>query len=99
DCRSELWFLYHLGRLLKDRYLGSVESRDLPILNLTWSYPTYGEHDDPDAEAVLKEINGFTVEDGKVVSGYLDLRDDGSTACGCWLYSGVFADDVNQAAR
>src|SRR5690606_22343365 len=33
------------------------------------------------------------------LSGYLDLRDDGSTRCGCWIYCGVFADEVNQAAR
>jgi formate dehydrogenase major subunit len=33
------------------------------------------------------------------VSGYLELADDGSTACGCWIYSGVYADEVNQSAR
>jgi formate dehydrogenase major subunit len=33
------------------------------------------------------------------VNGFLDLKADGSTACGCWIYSGVFADGVNQAAR
>ena len=27
------------------------------------------------------------------------LKDDGSTACGCWIYCGVYADGVNQAAR
>ena len=26
----------------------------------------------------------------------LDLRADGSTACGCWIYSGVYADEVLQ---
>jgi formate dehydrogenase major subunit len=99
DCRSELWFMYHLGRLLKARYATSFDSRDLPIKNLTWIYPVVGEHEEPSAEAVLHEINGYTVEDSKPVSGYLELQDDGSTACGCWLYSGVFADGVNQAAR
>jgi len=99
DCRSDLWFMYHLGLRLKALYAGSVESRDLPIQNLAWNYPTEGEHDDPDAEAVIHEINGFTVEDGKPVSGYLDLKDNGTTACGCWLYSGIYQDGVNQAAR
>jgi formate dehydrogenase major subunit len=27
------------------------------------------------------------------------LNADGSTACGCWIYCGVYADGVNQAAR
>ena len=53
---------------------------------------------EPSAEAVLREING-TGPDGRAVSGYMDLADDGSTACGCWIYSGVYADEVNQSAR
>jgi formate dehydrogenase major subunit len=47
---------------------------------------------------VLREINGWDGE-GKALSGYTSLKDDGSTTCGCWIYSGVYADDVNQAAR
>jgi len=99
DCRSELWFMFHLGRRLKALYADSFESRDLPVKNLTWGYPTVGPNEEPDAEVVLQEINGYTVEDGEPVSGYLELQDDGTTACGCWLYSGVYADGVNQAAR
>ena len=52
-----------------------------------------------DAEAVLKEINGYTVADGKPVEGFTSLKDDGSTACGCWIYSGCYQDGVNQTAR
>ncbi len=48
---------------------------------------------------MLKEINGYTVADGKLVSGFTELKDDGSTACGCWIYSGCYADGVNQPAR
>jgi formate dehydrogenase major subunit len=55
--------------------------------------------DEPSAEAVLREINGFEVATGRPLSGYTELKDDGSTACGCWVYSGVLADGVNQAAR
>jgi formate dehydrogenase major subunit len=48
---------------------------------------------------VLQEINGYDVATGRLVSGFAELRDDGSTACGCWIYSGVFAGGENQAAR
>ena len=48
---------------------------------------------------VLKEINGTTVRDGAPVHGFDELADDGSTACGCWLYSGCYAGGVNQTAR
>jgi formate dehydrogenase major subunit len=99
DCRSDLWFMHQLGLRLKALYAGSTEFKDKAIQNLTWNYPTEGAHDEPDAESVVHEINGFTIEDGKPVSGYLDLKDDGTTACGCWLYSGIYKDGVNQAAR
>jgi formate dehydrogenase major subunit len=98
DARSELWFMFHLGRRIREKLAGSTDARDRAILELTWDYPTKGRHAEPDAEAVLREISGFEWG-GKAVSGYTALKGDGSTACGCWIYSGVYADEVNQAAR
>ena len=37
--------------------------------------------------------------DRRPVGTFVDLKDDGSTACGCWIYSGCYADGVNQTAR
>jgi formate dehydrogenase major subunit len=99
DCRSELHFTFHLGKRLQELYAESRDSKDRPIQQLTWDYPTKGRIQEPDAEAVLKEINGYTIADGKAVSGFTDLKDDGSTACGCWIYSGAYAGGENQAAR
>ena len=98
DARSELWFYYHLGRLIREKLAGSSDERDKPLLDLTWEYPTEGAYDDPVAEAVLAEINGFD-GDGNPLSSYTGLKDDGSTTSGCWIYCGVYADGVNQAAR
>ncbi len=98
DCRSELWFMYHLGRKVRERLAGSERERDRPILDLTWDYPTVGPHEEPDAEAVLAEIGGFDAEKEPLES-YLPLKDDGSTACGCWIYAGCYAGGVNQPAR
>jgi formate dehydrogenase major subunit len=99
DCRSELWFYYHLGRLIRERLADSTLERDRPIQELTWHYPTSGALEEPSAEAVLAEISGRDLETGKALSGYKELKADGSTACGCWIYSGVYADEVNRAAR
>ncbi|SEG04054.1 formate dehydrogenase major subunit [Saccharopolyspora kobensis] len=96
DQRSDLWFFYHLGRRLREK-AQDVE-RDRPLRELTWDYPTEGAIGEPSAAAVLREING-TGADGAPLSAYTQLRADGSTSCGCWIYCGVFADDVNQAAR
>jgi len=98
DQRSELWFMYHLGRRIKEKLAESEEERDRPILDLTWDYPTVGPDQEPSAEAVLKEINGYDA-DGEPLPDYLPLKDDGSTSCGCWIYAGCFADGINQTAR
>ena len=96
DCRSELWFYYELGRIVRDRLAASTDARDRPVLDLTWDYPT--TDGEPSADAVLREINGFDAG-GRLVSGFGELKADGSTSCGCWIYSGVYAEGVNQAAR
>ena len=31
DCRSDLWFIYHLGQRLKQLYADSAEATDTPI--------------------------------------------------------------------
>ena len=98
DTRSDLWFMYHLGRKIREKLAGSTRDRDRPILDLTWDYPTRGPLDEPEAEAVLAEISGWD-SDGKPLSTYLDLKDDGSTVCGCWIYCGAYGEGVNQTAR
>ena len=99
DCRSDLHWVYHLGRRLRRLYADSELERDRPIRELTWDYPVKGAHEEPDAEAILREIHGYRVADGSLVSGFGDLAADGSTACGCWIYSGCYRDGVNQTAR
>jgi formate dehydrogenase major subunit len=99
DCRSELWFFYHLGRMVRERLAGSTEPRDRAVLDLAWDYPTHGETDEPSADAVLREINGYEVGTGRPLSTFAEMRDDGSTLGGCWIYTGVYADGVNQARR
>jgi formate dehydrogenase major subunit len=98
DRRSELWFMFHLGRKIRERLAGSERERDRPLLDLTWDYPTVGPTEEPDAEAVLAEIGGFDAEK-EPLADYLPLRDDGSTTCGCWIYAGCYKDGVNQPAR
>ena len=112
DARSDLWFVYHLGKRLKELYAGSKDPKDRPLQALTWEYdrpePEPGSRilDEPDAELVLKEINGYyvrppdqtdtggskvyTLRDGPHVPNFTALKSDGSTACGSWIYSGVY---------
>jgi formate dehydrogenase major subunit len=98
DATSDLWFAYHLGRRIRAKLARSADEMDRPILDLTWDYPVHGQNSEPDADAVLAEINGSDA-DGKPLSSYTQLAGDGSTSCGCWIYCGARADGVNQTAR
>ncbi len=99
DSRSDLWFIYHLGKRLKQLYAGGTGPRDAAMRALTWDYPERGDRREPDAEAILREINGYTVADRRQVARYHDLKDDGSTACGGWMYSGIFPEEGRNLAR
>lgn len=108
DVRSDASFLYDLGLRLKKLYAGSKAKKDRPILDMTWSY---GDVKEPNIELVLKEMNGFATRDildkegklvykkGQPVKAFVHLTDDGATASGIWIYTGVYPEDgVNKAA-
>jgi formate dehydrogenase major subunit len=99
DCRADLNLIWHLGKRLKELYKHSKEEKDRPILDLTWNYSPSGKTEDPDAREILAEIGGFTIAERRHLSGYKELKNDGSTACGCWIYCGCFKDGINQPAR
>src|SRR5687767_9593130 len=80
-----------------------------PILNLTWPYTT--AHN-PSLAEVAKEISGkaladltdptqpgITIKAGQQVPGFAWLREDGTTACGNWLYSGSWTEAGAQMQR
>jgi formate dehydrogenase major subunit len=98
DARSELWFYYHLGKRIKQKVAAQDEPFADAIRWLTWDYPTKGAIEEPDAHMVLREISGWDAQ-GKAVSSYDELKADGSTACGCWIYCGCYKDEQNQTAR
>jgi formate dehydrogenase major subunit len=89
EARSELWFIYHLGRLVKEKAARERTLRNAAINALTWDLPVKGPSAEPEPEAVLAEINGWKCEDKSPLSSFEDLKGDGSTASGCWIYSGV----------
>jgi formate dehydrogenase major subunit len=79
-----------------------------PILKVSWSYT---DPNSPSLAEVLKELNGKALADledpatkvqikaGQQVPGFAWLKDDGTTACGNWIYSGSFTEAGNQTAR
>ena len=109
ESRSEGWFMHQLAKRLIAKAHASGDPLDEPLRALDWWYPE-DEHGEPKMEAVLAEINGWKISeapnDSEIfrygleaqVDGFNDLKDDGSTACGCWIYSGIFPRDGENKA-
>jgi formate dehydrogenase major subunit len=112
DARSDAAFIVDVGNRLKALCKDSKAKKDRPILDLVWDYQPEGPKKEPKMELVLKEINGYATDeikdkDGKVLfkkddhlKGFIQLRDDGLTACGNWIYGGIYPEEgKNLAAR
>ncbi|SFK54075.1 formate dehydrogenase major subunit [Geodermatophilus ruber] len=101
DQRSDAWFFHQLHCRIRDRLTDSTDPRDEPLQRLAWDYRLEGSgaHEEPDPDDVLRHINGLDLTTGRTVDGAAQLRADGTTACGCWQYCGVYAHEQNQAAH
>jgi len=105
DCRADTGFVYQIGKRLKALYANSTLPRDEGFKHLVWDYDHEEEKErargNPSTLKLLKEINGFSTDDpSQHVPGFAALKDDGSTTCASWIYSGVYpAPDKNLAAR
>jgi formate dehydrogenase major subunit len=86
-------------RKVRDLVKDSKEPRDEIIQKAFWTYTT--------AEDILREINGYALRDnpetglkkGDLIRKVSDLRSDGSTSSGAWIYAGVFANGENLSKR
>jgi formate dehydrogenase major subunit len=86
-------------RRVRDLVVNSTDPQDEIIRNAFWTYTT--------AEDFLREISGRALEDipdtplkaGTYVSRIADLKPNGSTSSGCWIYAGVFANGENLSKR
>ncbi len=110
EAKNDLWIMAQLFLRLKALYEKEGGALPDPIVKLSWPYKDPGE---PTAAELAREINGNAITDladpndptkivvaaGKQLPSFAALRDDGSTACGCWIYSGCFTEAGNQMAR
>ena len=110
EAKGDIWIMAQLHRRLRKLYAAEGGAFPDPILNLTWPYES---PDDPTPVEIAKEINGRALvtlrdptdptriiqEAGKLVPGFAALRDDGTTASGCWIYAGCYTEAGNNMAR
>ncbi len=110
EAKHDTWIMAQIYLRLKALYEKEGGQVPEPIVNLDWRYKDPG---DPTPEELAKEVNGYVVADvadptdptklvlqkGKQVVSFAALRDDGTTACGCWIYSGSYNEAGNNMAR
>lgn len=94
--RSDLWIMSELFKAVRALYQHEGGPHAEAILNMQWDY---GTGDEPDVHAVAREINGYDLKTGKLLTNLLKLQADGTTACGNWLFSGSYTEQGNMAAR
>lgn len=110
DAKDDTEIIAALFLRLKAMYAKDGGAFPDPILNLTWAYTQPAK---PSPEELLREINGKALADvvdpkdptkvlvkaGEQLPSFAMLRDDGSTACGNWIYCGSWSQAGNNTAR
>ena len=108
DARLDQGILAQIFLKVRDLYATQGGKFPDPILKLTWNYT---DPSNPSLAEVLKEINGKALADledpatkqqikaGQQLPGFSWLKDDGTTSCGNWIYSGAFTEAGNLTAR
>ena len=107
ECRLDQDIVANIFLKVRELYKKEGGKFPDPILNLTWSYAT--AH--PSLAELAKEINGKALADltdpktqqvikrGQQLPGFAWLKDDGTTSCGNWIYSGCWTEAGPQLAR
>jgi formate dehydrogenase major subunit len=88
--------MYELFKKVQALYKKDKGAFPEPILNLKWDYEISGHFD---IHKVAKEINGYDLTNGKLMGSFANLKDDGTTSSGNWLYSASYTEAGNMAAR
>lgn len=96
ESKADLEIVHMLARRLKELYKNENTPAAKQINALYWEY---GDSDHPDIDLVCRDINGFDWKTRKQIKTFGDLKDDGSTTAGCWIYTGFYPEDENLAKR
>jgi formate dehydrogenase major subunit len=110
QARSDLEIMSGIFLRMKKMYQTDGGKFPDPIVNLTWPY---AKPFSPTPEELAMEYNGKALKEltdpkdptkvilkkNEQLAGFAQLRDDGSTACGCWIFAGAWTAAGNQMGR
>jgi formate dehydrogenase major subunit len=107
DARLDQDIIAQIFLRVRDLYKKEGGKFPDPILNLNWAY---ADPEHPPLSQVAMEVNGRALADlkdqtgqvvkaGQQLPGFAWLKDDGTTSCGNWIYSGSWTEAGPQLAR
>jgi formate dehydrogenase major subunit len=110
EARSDLQIMGGIFTRMRKLYQTEGGAFPDPIVNLSWPYI---DPDSPSAVELAKEFSGKALKDladpkdptritrkaGEQLAGFAELRNDGSTASGCWIFCGAWGPTGNLMAR
>ena len=110
EARSDLEIMAGLFTRMRALYAQEGGRYPDPIVNLSWKY---AQPESPSAEEIAREYSGSALKDladpkdpakivrkaGEQLAGFAELRDDGSTQSGCWIFCGAWGPTGNLMAR
>ncbi len=110
EARTDLQIMGELFTRLRALYKAEGGAYPDPIVNLSWPYAVPKS---PSPDELAKEYSGRALKDlsdpknpaqvirkaGEQLAGFAELRDDGSTLSGCWIYCGAWGPNGNLMAR
>jgi len=85
NAMSDLQIFDQLYKKIRERYESEGGTFPDPITKLNWNYG-----DPPDPHKIAQEINGYNVTTGDQLKSFAELKDDGTTLCGNWIYCGIY---------
>jgi formate dehydrogenase major subunit len=96
EARDDNWILGNLYQRLKVLYEQEGGAFPDPVLNLHWPY---SDPNNPSLEELAQEVNGANITSGAQLASFAELRDDGTTSSGDWIYCGSWTEEGNQMDR
>ena len=97
NARHDHWVLADLFQRVKALYQQRGGKFPEPIMALTFN--KYADPKKPTLDEIAQEINGFDLTTGKRMATFANLKDDGTTTAGDWIYTGSYPDSGNLMKR
>jgi formate dehydrogenase major subunit len=110
EARSDLQIMGELFTRIRAMYRAEGGAFPDPVINLSWPY---AQPNSPAPEELAREYSGKALKDltdpkdpakvtrkaGEQLAAFAELRNDGTTASGCWIFCGAWGPTGNLMAR